>query len=591
MSKLTALKACSSIGDLALLLGIKSQTLGYIARGLRDPAKYTTFEIPKRSGGRRTISAPTPKLKLVQRKLHKLLEECQEEIEATLGVKKQLAHGFKKRHSIFTNADVHRRQRYVLNFDLEDFFGRINFGRVRGFFISNRHFKLNSDVAMLIAQLACYDAKLPQGSPSSPIISNMIGNILDIRLAKLARANGCSYSRYADDITISTSLPEFPGAIAGPIDGGHVWALSKDVVGAVSACGFKVNPAKTRLQYSRSRQDVTGVVVNRHVNVRSDYRRKLRAMVDRLRSTGSFTYSITELDTAASTKITEKTGTRNQLQGMLSFALQAERYRQNSTSTSTPNDLTGNEKLFRRFLFYTTFANYDRPIVISEGKTDGIYLSSAIKSLATAFPDLAAPKTGAPLVRFLRLTRSMERLFGLTGGDGPLKDFVHQYAEEYRHVKGPKGSKPVIAIFDNDAGAKGILGLIKGFYKIPILPGAQSVHVHGNLYVVLTSPHAVGAASHCIEDCFDAATLAETLSGKTLNLTNKTLGPNEYGKAWFAEKVIKPKAKTINFAGFNDLLTVISQIVKGHKPPPVVPSAPAPVAVVPPLIIPKPIIP
>lgn len=155
----------------------------------------------------------------------------------------------------------------------------------------------------------------------------------------------------------------------------------------------------------------------------------------------------------------------------------------------------------------------------------------------------------------------------------------------------------MIAIFDNDAGAKGILGLLKGFYKIPMLPGAQSVHVHGNLYVVLTSPHIVGAVSHCIEDCFDVATREETLSGKTLNLTNKTLGPNEYGKAWFAERVIKPKAKTINFAGFNGLLTEISHIIKGHKPPPVVPAAPAPApapapaAVVLPLVIPKPAIP
>ncbi|MBD9379434.1 retron Ec67 family RNA-directed DNA polymerase/endonuclease [Pseudoxanthomonas sp. PXM04] len=589
MSKLAALKACSSIGDLALLLGFKAQTLGYIARGLRDPAKYTSFDIPKRSGGKRTIHAPVPKLKLVQRKLCNLLEECQKEIESTLGVEKRLAHGFKKHHSIFTNADVHRRQKYVLNFDLEDFFGTINFGRVRGFFIANRHFKLNSDVAMLIAQLVCCNAKLPQGSPSSPIISNLIGNILDIRLAKLARANGCSYSRYADDITISTSLPDFPSAIASLVTGSHVWTLSSDVMNTISACGFKLNPKKTRLQYHHSRQDVTGIVVNRHVNVSSDYRRKLRAMVDRLRSTGSFTYSATELDTAASTKVSVKTGTRNQLQGMLSFALQAERYRQASTSTPAPECLTGNEKLLRRFLFYTTFASHERPLVISEGKTDGIYLASAIRSLAATFPELVAPKTGVPAVRFLRLTRSMERLFGLSGGDGPLKEFVHQYAEEYRHIKGPKGSMPVIAIFDNDTGAKGVLGLLKGFYKMPMPAGAQSVHVHGNLYVVLTSPHITGAPSHCIEDCFDAATLAITLSGKTLSLANKTLGPNEYGKAWFAEKVIKPNAKTIDFAGFNGLLGVISQIVKGHTPPPVAPPAPSSVAL--PLVTPKPSIP
>ena len=571
MSKLAALKACSTVSDLAALLGFKAQTLGYIARGMPDTAKYITFDIPKRSGGKRTISAPVPQLKLAQRKLCFLLEDCQKEIETGLGVKKRLAHGFKKNHSIFTNADVHRRQRYVLNFDLEDFFGTINFGRVRGFLIENRYFKLHPNVALLIAQLACHEKKLPQGSPSSPTISNLIGNILDVRLSKLARANGCSYSRYADDITISTSAPEFPAAIACLTAGTHVWTLSKGMRDAISACGFKLNPSKTRLQHHRSRQDVNGIVVNRHVNVNSDYRRKLRAMVDSLRSTGSFTYSAAELDKALSTTVaTKKVGTRNQLQGMLSFALQAERYRQGSTPF--PNNLTGNEKLLRRFLFYTTFANHDRPIVISEGKTDRVYLASAIKSMSTAFPELSTPKNGAPLIRFLHSTRSIERLFGLSGGDGPLKEFVHQYAEEYRHIKGPKGSKPVIAIFDNDSGAKGVLGLLEGFYKVPMPAGAQVIRACDNLYVVLTSPKVAGAPNHCIEHCFDTATLATPLSGKTLSLSNKTLGPNEYGKAWFAEKVVKPKAKTIDFSGFNALLAVISQIVADHVPPPALPN-------------------
>lgn len=566
MSRLAALKACTRVGDLAALLGFKSQALGYIARGLRDPAKYTTFEIPKRSGGTRTINAPVPQLKLAQRRLCDLLEDCQEEIEATIGVKKRLSHGFRKNHSIFTNADVHRCQRYVLNFDLEDFFGTINFGRVRGFFIENRNFKLDPDVALLIAQLVCYNAKLPQGAPSSPVVSNLIGNILDIRLAKLARANGCSYSRYADDITMSTSLPEFPPVIAREVVGTHKWELSKGVVDAVAACGFRVNARKTRLQYGSSRQDVNGIVVNRHVNVRADYRRKLRAMVNCLRSTGSFTCSHAEPDQAEPAMLPAKVGTTKQLQGMLSFALQAERYRQRSKPL--PENLSGTERLLRRFLFYTTFANCDRPVVITEGKTDGIYLASAIKGLAAAFPELSSKKNEPPLIRFLRSTRSIERLFGLSGGEVPLKEFVHLYAEEYRYIKGPKGAKPVIVVFDNDSGANGILSLLNGFYKMPLPVGAQSVHVNGNLYVVLTSPRVAGVSSHCIENCFDPPTLAITLSGKTFSMSNKMLGPNEYGKAWFAEKVVKPNAEVIDFSGFGGLLQEIQQIIKSHVPPP-----------------------
>jgi RNA-directed DNA polymerase len=563
MSKLAALQACSTVGDLAALLGFKAQTLGYIARGIPDPAKYSSFVIPKRSGGKRTIHAPVPQLKLAQRKLYLLLEECLKEIEMKLGVKKRVAHGFRKGHSIFTNADVHRRQRYVLNFDLEDFFPSINFGRVRGFFIGNAHFKLHPNIALLIAQLSCHEKALPQGSPVSPIISNLIGNILDMRLAKLARASGCAYTRYADDITFSTSALEFPSGIASKTPGSHDWVTSKKISDAVSACGFRIHKSKTRMQHRSSRQDVTGIVVNRHVNVNSDYRRRLRAMVDSLRSTGSFVRKISVLDASGSTKVDEKDGTPAQLQGMLAFAIQAERFRIGSKQPSA--ELTANERLMRRFLFYTVFGNPDRPVVMFEGKTDGVYLSSAIRRLAASYPDLAAVAGGPAPIHLLRSTSIIERLFGLTGGDDPLKKFVKEYAEEYRYIKGPSGGNPVIAVFDNDSGAKNVLKVIENFYKVPVPVGAQYFHVHGNLYVALTSP--AGGPPHCIEDCFDAATLSISLGGKTFSLS-KTLAPSEYGKAWFAEKVVKPKESSIDFSGFNGLLATITHIIATHVPAP-----------------------
>ena len=99
---------------------------------------------------------------------------------------------------------MHVGSKYVLNIDLQDFFDSFNFGRVRGFFIKNRNFQLNPDVATVIAQIACYDNKLPQGSPCSPVITNLISHSLDIRLASLAKKYKCTYTRYADDITFST---------------------------------------------------------------------------------------------------------------------------------------------------------------------------------------------------------------------------------------------------------------------------------------------------------------------------------------------------------------------------------------------------
>jgi RNA-directed DNA polymerase len=79
--------------------------------------------------------------------------------------------------------------------------GSFNFGRVRGFFISNNDFKLSPKVSTLIAQIACHQNELPQGSPCSPVITNLITHILDVRLTQQAKKYGCKYSRYVDDIT------------------------------------------------------------------------------------------------------------------------------------------------------------------------------------------------------------------------------------------------------------------------------------------------------------------------------------------------------------------------------------------------------
>jgi RNA-directed DNA polymerase len=98
----------------------------------------------------------------------------------------------------------HKNRRYVLNLDLHDFFPTFNFGRVRDFFIKNLDLLVPEKVATVIAQIACYEGSLPQGSPCSPVIADMIAHILDVRLAQLARRYKATYSRYADDLTFST---------------------------------------------------------------------------------------------------------------------------------------------------------------------------------------------------------------------------------------------------------------------------------------------------------------------------------------------------------------------------------------------------
>ncbi len=288
MSLLKSLKAAKDIDGLAFLLGYKPKNLAYILYKLPDAKKYATFEIPKRSGGVRIICAPNDQLKLLQRRMANLLYACRDEIDRESGLG-SLSHGIRRGHSILTNARAHQKRRYVLNLDLKDFFPSFNFGRVRGFFIKNRAFELDEKVATLIAQIACHQNGLPQGSPCSPVISDLIAHLLDARLAKMAKKERVTYSRYADDLTFSTNQKTFPPSLAVQREeNGVLWELGEELVSRITDAGFAVNPEKTRMQCCRSRQLVTNLTVNAKVNVRREYYKQTRAMCDTLFKTGEY---------------------------------------------------------------------------------------------------------------------------------------------------------------------------------------------------------------------------------------------------------------------------------------------------------------
>src|SRR5688572_14971823 len=122
MSRLEGLKAARSLVDLAEIVGFKPKAISFVLYVQPAAAKYQTFQIPKRSGGQRLISAPLGPLKLLQRKVADLLQDCMDEIIAVRGRQDRIAHGFKRRRSIITNARQHRHRQWVLNLDIEDFF-------------------------------------------------------------------------------------------------------------------------------------------------------------------------------------------------------------------------------------------------------------------------------------------------------------------------------------------------------------------------------------------------------------------------------------------------------------------------------------
>lgn len=263
----------SSAENIANLLEIRYKDLIYYLYRLPYTKKYYSFEIQKKNGKPRVISSPTASLKILQQKLNYIL--------SVIFIPKLSSHGFVKGRSIKTNASTHLKRKYVLNIDLKDFFPSINFGRVRGMFMAYPY-RLSSSVATVLAQICCYNNELPQGAPTSPIISNMICAKLDSELLYLAKQNKCLFTRYADDITFSTSKKRFPKTIAYTDETTNQIHVGDDLNNIIENNGFSINDEKVWFRARDRRQTVTGLVVNDVVNVNRKYKNQVRAMLHAL---------------------------------------------------------------------------------------------------------------------------------------------------------------------------------------------------------------------------------------------------------------------------------------------------------------------
>jgi RNA-directed DNA polymerase len=254
--------------DVAGLLGMSWPALRHCMYRTENSALYTTFSIPKRGGGERLIAAPCQRLKDIQSSLLRKLE--------VVYFPRPPVHGFTFSRGIVSNAKRHVGARWLLNIDLKDFFPAIHIGRVIGLFKA-WPFEADERAATLLAQICTHNGKLPQGAPTSPIISNMVCFKMDRELMELAKANRCVYTRYADDITISTRMREMPVSVVGAA--GRPIMIGHDVSNIVAAAGFEVHPEKVRLQHKTGRMVVTGLKVNRFPNVRKSLISQIRAML------------------------------------------------------------------------------------------------------------------------------------------------------------------------------------------------------------------------------------------------------------------------------------------------------------------------
>lgn len=266
----------TSKDELCAFLGIPKKRLNFLLYVLTDSDRYQVFEIPKRNKkGFRKIRAPLPPLKELQQRL---ALEFQSIYRPTSNI---FSYVRGSKRGIRDNADPHVNSQWLLKLDLEDYFPSINFGRVIGL-LKKPPFSFNDEIATIIAQICICDNELPQGAPTSPILSNFVSKGLDRAIQRLCVSSGCAYTRYADDLSISTVNNKFPRRLVSKrsttteID---ELVISAELERAISEQGFKINHAKSKLINSDQRQMVTGVVVNERPNVSREYLRNVRAML------------------------------------------------------------------------------------------------------------------------------------------------------------------------------------------------------------------------------------------------------------------------------------------------------------------------
>lgn len=646
--------------EFAKLLGLKSDKyINYLLYNIQTDNLYITFTIPKKNGGERVIHAPKKELKFLQKKLADILWECYLESLESKSKDKNfkipvLSHAFEKGKSIITNSQMHRNKKYILNIDLKNFFDSFNFGRVRGFFIKDRDFAVSPEIATVIAQIACYQGKLPQGAPSSPIITNLITRILDYRIVKIAKKYRFTYSRYADDMTFSTNRELNSNKLRASKELENFLTELEEVI---ISSGFEINPKKTRLSNNMQRQEVTGLVVNKKINVKREYIKNTRAMAFQLYKDGVF-------------EIDKKPGTLNQLTGRFAFIFQIERYNNyllykksliqnnldsqkyllgrnllkkseskyywkyifynkdlqkellHNTKHHTYNLPTefysigkeekkmymslfnSREKEYKKFLFYKYFFGNDKPIIVTEGKTDPRYIKASLKKLYQKYPELIE-KDGNDFIfkiEFLNHTNTIEYLFNVPEGGEGFKFWYNYFSDKF-HYNEKKEKKffalnleerilytnyityfkqltnsipnyPTIFLFDNEPSGHPLFEFcnyakdLKDSFKnldSKRRTSSKMLAKKGSLYIMATplSPDINSGASSDIEDLLFSSSRNSLpiLKGKEFH---KDGGANHYGKEILSKHVLK-NYKEFDFTEFIPLLDGIRDNILDYK--------------------------
>lgn len=214
------------------------------------PNKYRVYTIPKRSYGYRTIAHPTAELKLLQRAF----------VDNFTFPTHAAAQAYITGKGIKSNASLHKKNRYLLKLDLEDFFNSIKPELFWDVWVKAFQNLPSSTSKDMLEQLLFWRPSrrmghtlvLSVGAPSSPAVSNFCMYFFDIAITKICTELDVTYTRYADDLTFSTNqekiLFELP-------------ALVKSTLKEEFSLQLTINKKKTKFSSKAHNRHVTGVTI------------------------------------------------------------------------------------------------------------------------------------------------------------------------------------------------------------------------------------------------------------------------------------------------------------------------------------------
>jgi len=252
------LPVIQSLDDFSIVTHISKYTIYQLS--YHSGKYYKTYEIPKKSGGRRTICQPCKKLKGLQ---SWILVNILNKVEVSPSCK-----GFRKGSSTLDNATPHIGASTILNIDLKDFFPTITSKQVYNVFKTLGYNKL---VSTIFTNICTFKERLPQGGPCSPMLANLTTWALDLRIQGYVGKKGISYTRYADDLSFSGLNPSKVVKI--------IPTIKKIIIDE----NFVVNHKKTRISSFARAKIVTGLIINEDsVGIGKQKYKVLRAKIHHL---------------------------------------------------------------------------------------------------------------------------------------------------------------------------------------------------------------------------------------------------------------------------------------------------------------------